>query len=350
MRRRVRHGLRSMATRRSCGLCGRDSWRTWQNGVLTPLDASVEGEVFSIGASGDAVQFAVRRRNGVWIVNQDGSVAGALPHNVGPVMLIPGGVVYATRSEIVVGNTRLPLEGRDPVLADISELFASTHDGRGIFAADRSRARDAFSIARSRAMKAAWLIALLPFSAEAQLVIYAVNGTTETVASPTYNVGQAPLNTTLDTRFRIYNTGSTAVSVNVTLGGSGFVLNPVPFYSIPANSTTAQALNIVVHFTPTSTAAYSASLQVNSMAVILLGLGHGGTDADHGFGMHGWSAIRVRTGRGDDVDSLPVRAAEPESAGDDGGERRGERTGIHRALWNHDAVDVAGGGSRYRSR
>ncbi len=83
----------------------------WQNGVLTPLDASVEGGVLSIGASGDAVQFAVRRRNGVWIVNQDGSVASALPHNVGPVMLIPGGVVYATRSEIVVGNTRLPLEG-----------------------------------------------------------------------------------------------------------------------------------------------------------------------------------------------------------------------------------------------
>lgn len=122
-------------------------------------------------------------------------------------------------------------------------------------------------------MKAAWLIAALPFAAEAQLAIYAVNGTTETVASPTYNVGQVPLNTTLDTRFRIYNTGSTPVSVNVTLGGSGFVLNPVPFYSIPANSTTAQSLNIVVHFTPTSTAAYSASLQINSMAVILLGSG-----------------------------------------------------------------------------
>lgn len=83
----------------------------WQDGVLTPLDASVEGAVVSIGVNAGAVQFAVRRRNGVWIVNPGGSVAGGLPHNAGPVMLIPGGAVYATHSEIVAGNTRLPLEG-----------------------------------------------------------------------------------------------------------------------------------------------------------------------------------------------------------------------------------------------
>ncbi len=122
-------------------------------------------------------------------------------------------------------------------------------------------------------MKAALLIALLPLAAEAQLVIHAVNGTTETVVGSNYNFGQVALNTTSDSRFRIYNTGNTAVSVNVTLGGAGFALNPVPYYSIPANSTAAQALNIVVHFTPASTAAYSASLQINSISIILLGSG-----------------------------------------------------------------------------
>jgi hypothetical protein len=67
--------------------------------------------VLSIGVSGGAVRFAVRRRNGVWIINQDGSMAGSLPRATGPVMLIPGGVVYATRSEIVIGDVRLPIDG-----------------------------------------------------------------------------------------------------------------------------------------------------------------------------------------------------------------------------------------------
>jgi hypothetical protein len=47
----------------------------------------------------------------LWIVNQDGGLAGSLPRVAGPVMLIPGGVVYATRGEIVIGNVRLALDG-----------------------------------------------------------------------------------------------------------------------------------------------------------------------------------------------------------------------------------------------
>jgi hypothetical protein len=70
-----------------------------------------EGEVLSIAASSGSVQFAVRRLTGVWIVNQDGSVAGALPRDAGAVMLIPGGAVYATRSGIAIHNLEIPLEG-----------------------------------------------------------------------------------------------------------------------------------------------------------------------------------------------------------------------------------------------
>ena len=70
-----------------------------------------DGEVLSIGANSGSVQFAVRRLTGIWMVNQDGSVAGALPRAADAVMLIPGGAVYATRSGIVIHDLEIPLEG-----------------------------------------------------------------------------------------------------------------------------------------------------------------------------------------------------------------------------------------------
>jgi hypothetical protein len=99
----------------------------WQGGVLTcsgvdtSVDAArtsacatsrdIDGEVLSIGVSAGAVRFAVRRRSGVWIVNQDGTVLDSLPRSTVAVMLIPGGVVYATESEIVIRNVQFPLAG-----------------------------------------------------------------------------------------------------------------------------------------------------------------------------------------------------------------------------------------------
>ena len=68
-------------------------------------------EVLSIGVNSGSVQFAVRRWNGVWIVNQDGSAAGALPRDVSAVMLIPGGAVYATRTGIAIHDLEIPIEG-----------------------------------------------------------------------------------------------------------------------------------------------------------------------------------------------------------------------------------------------
>ena len=118
------------------------------------------------------------------------------------------------------------------------------------------------------------LIALLPLAAQAQLTMNAVNGTTETAVTSTYQFGQVPLNTTLSVQFQIYNTGSAAVSVNIaTLSGTGFTFEypPVIPYPIPPNSAAAE--NIWVSFTPTSTASFSASLQVGSLSVILLGSG-----------------------------------------------------------------------------
>jgi hypothetical protein len=125
-------------------------------------------------------------------------------------------------------------------------------------------------------MKTLLLIALLPLAAEAQLVMYAVgaNNSETIVAASTYNFGQIPLNVASNAQFRVYNTGSAAVSVNVTLGGAGFAIDPLALpYTIPAHSTATETLNMTVHFTPSSTAAFSASLQVGSLSVILLGSG-----------------------------------------------------------------------------
>jgi hypothetical protein len=95
---------------------------TWNSDRLTFLDSNIDGEVLSIGVSAGGVQFAVRRFKGdVWIVNQDGSAAGALPHGTGAVMLIPGGVVYAEHGEIVIGSTRFPLRG----VTGFSQMSAS---------------------------------------------------------------------------------------------------------------------------------------------------------------------------------------------------------------------------------
>jgi hypothetical protein len=81
----------------------------WQTGALTLIDSAIDGEVLSMCASAGSVEFAVRRESGEWIVKLDGSLVGSLPRSTGPVMLIPGGVVYATREEIVIRDLRIPL-------------------------------------------------------------------------------------------------------------------------------------------------------------------------------------------------------------------------------------------------
>jgi hypothetical protein len=123
-------------------------------------------------------------------------------------------------------------------------------------------------------MKALLVFAMLTAAANAQLVIHAVTGGTETVVGSSYDFGQVAIKATSNVQFRIYNNGSTPVAVNVFLSGAGFTFtSPLLPYSIPPNSTVTQTLNITLSFTPTSTAGFSASLQVNGLSVILLGSG-----------------------------------------------------------------------------
>jgi hypothetical protein len=81
----------------------------WQNEVLTPIDSTIDGEVLSIRSAAGSVELAVRRQTGDWLVKPDGSVIDALPSS-GPLILIPDGVAYATRSEIVIRDVRIPLD------------------------------------------------------------------------------------------------------------------------------------------------------------------------------------------------------------------------------------------------
>lgn len=100
----------------------------WQSGAMTPIDSSVDGEVLSIRASAGSVEFAVRRRTGIWIVKPDGSVLDSLPLASGPVMLIPGGAIYATRDEIVIRGLRIPL-GRVTAFSQMAPGYLQVRAG-----------------------------------------------------------------------------------------------------------------------------------------------------------------------------------------------------------------------------
>jgi hypothetical protein len=101
----------------------------WQNGALTLIDSAVDGDVLSIRANVGAVEFAVRRESGEWIVKLDGSVVDSLPRSSGPVMLIPGGVVYATREEIVIRDLQIPL-ARVTSFSQMSTGYLQVHVGQ----------------------------------------------------------------------------------------------------------------------------------------------------------------------------------------------------------------------------
>ena len=101
----------------------------WQNGLITLIDSAIYGEVLSIRASAGSVEFAVRRKSGEWIVKLDESVVDSLPRSTGPVMLIPGGVVYATREEIVIRDLRIPLE-HVTSFSQMSASYLQVHAGQ----------------------------------------------------------------------------------------------------------------------------------------------------------------------------------------------------------------------------
>lgn len=83
----------------------------WQNGQLSPVDFDVTGEILSIGEVSDGtLQFAVRNSGGAWIVRNGDVVVASLdgPESTGsvgsepPVLLLHGGVLFATSDGLVL--------------------------------------------------------------------------------------------------------------------------------------------------------------------------------------------------------------------------------------------------------
>ena len=104
----------------------------WHNDVLDPLDWVVDGEVLSIGAT----EIAVRKDGDVRIVHPDGSVVDSIPDASGPVLLLPKGVVFATKDEIVLrqddSEVRFELAGAESITA-MGPHYAAIRAGNAIY-------------------------------------------------------------------------------------------------------------------------------------------------------------------------------------------------------------------------
>jgi hypothetical protein len=107
-------------------------------------------------------------------------------------------------------------------------------------------------------------------TARAQLALFSFDGATETPVGTIYNLGSAPSGSNHDARFRVHNTGVTPITIStIAVSGSGFSILAVngllPYITAPANF-----LEFTIRFAAATPANYSANLQVNSIAVLLL--------------------------------------------------------------------------------
>jgi hypothetical protein len=105
----------------------------WHEDALDLLDWRVDGEVFSVRLK----EIAVRREGEVSIVHSDGSVVVSIPDGSGPVLLLPEGVLFATRDQIVLRRDhrelRLELTGAESITA-MGPHYALVRTGHEIYA------------------------------------------------------------------------------------------------------------------------------------------------------------------------------------------------------------------------
>ena len=113
---------------------------------------------------------------------------------------------------------------------------------------------------------------LLPIAAVAQIQVFQFNGTTETPVGSLFNVGSAAPGDTLETRFRVRNTGSgPATFQTLSLAGSGFQLVAASVPSLPYIIAPGNFAEFRVDFAPATVATYSAFMAVNTMNITLQG-------------------------------------------------------------------------------
>jgi hypothetical protein len=110
-------------------------------------------------------------------------------------------------------------------------------------------------------------ITLLPLAALAQLQVFVLNGATQTAVGSSLSFGTAALGDTIQTQFRVHNTGSQSVPLTVSLSGEGFTIQCLPAPYVPPGEESAFCVN----FTPAILGSFSAILNVNSFSITLTG-------------------------------------------------------------------------------
>lgn len=74
-----------------------------ENGALTPVESHIREEIVGLRSASGVAQFAVRRGDATWIVNQFGDALDALPGcSGGPVLMFSGGEMYVSGSQVIL--------------------------------------------------------------------------------------------------------------------------------------------------------------------------------------------------------------------------------------------------------
>lgn len=111
------------------------------------------------------------------------------------------------------------------------------------------------------------LLTLAPLGALAQIQVYVLNGGSLAAVGSSYSVGSAALGDTIETQFRVENTGTQRATLSVSLAGEGFSIDGGAAPYVDAGKESAFS----VDFTPTLIGSYSAILQVNNLDITLMG-------------------------------------------------------------------------------
>ena len=118
--------------------------------------------------------------------------------------------------------------------------------------------------------RALLLFSFLSTTAFAQIQVFQFDGVRETAAAALVDVGPVAPGDTLETRFRVRNTGSGPAALQtLSLRGEGFNISAQP--SLPYTIAPGAAADFRVTFSPSSTGTFSAFLVVNAINITLRG-------------------------------------------------------------------------------
>jgi len=112
------------------------------------------------------------------------------------------------------------------------------------------------------------LAAFFPLASFCQIQLFLFDGTNETAIGSGLSVGTAAVGDTIETRFRIRNTGTSSANITtIKLAGSGFTLAAIP--TLPYILAPSAEVGFTTDFSASIAASYSANLTINTLTVVL---------------------------------------------------------------------------------